>query len=53
MLREMLILVFPLFKPQVVNLFSIKSSGVVNLFNVTSGKLFECQVVKKFIDIHR
>jgi len=36
----------------VVNFFIVKITQVVNFFNITTGKLIQYQVVKKFIDIH-
>ena len=35
-----------------VNFFIVKITQVVNFFNITTGKLIQYQVVKKFIDIH-
>ena len=37
---------------KVVNNFIVKTANVVNFFTVTTGKQIQCQVVKKFIDIH-
>jgi len=31
---------------------SVESPKVVSFFSVITGKLIQCQVVKKFIDIH-
>jgi len=39
-------------RDKVVNSFIIKTAKVVNFFTVTTGKQIQCQVVKKFIDIH-
>ena len=35
-----------------VNNFIVKTANVVNFFTVTTGKQIQCQVVKKFVDIH-
>ena len=43
---------FPILRDKVVNFFIVKTSKVVNFFTVTIGKQIQCQVVKKFVDIH-
>ena len=44
---------FPILRDKVVNFFIVKTAKVVNFFTVTTGKQIKCQVVKKFVDIHK